>query len=222
MSPTQVGHWRQMGPNLVPRGPLRTSEVPERTFYGQNGPFLPVFDCFLELGGSLWAITVLDEQGIPLRCSGHPTSLFLKQKNVAHEIGPWKFRDRGQKALFGPPGTWKGPDTRSKCVVTMIPTQAAQSGAVGTKSGPPGPSEDPKGAFRAKTGPFRTPRGPEGARYQVKVCGDHESNPDGPIGGSWDQIWPPGALRGPPGPPKGPFGPETSPFGGPRSAVEVR
>ena len=41
----------QLGPNLVSRGPPRTSEVPERTFYGQNGPFLPVFDRFLELGG---------------------------------------------------------------------------------------------------------------------------------------------------------------------------
>ena len=89
----------------------------------------------------------------------------------------------------------------------------------GALRGPPGP---PKGAFRAKTGPFGTPRGPEGARYQVKVCGEHESSPGGPIGGSWDQIWSPGAVRGPPGPPKGPFGPKTSPFGGPRSAVEVR
>merc|ERR1739842_32485 len=114
-------------------------------------------------------------------------------KKCRPRMSPWKFRDRGQKALFGPPGTWKGPDTRSKCVVTMIPTHAAQSGAVGTKSGPPGPSEDPKGAFRAKTGPFRTPRGPEGARYQVKVCGDHDSSPGGTIGGSRDQIWPPGA-----------------------------
>ena len=33
-------------------------------------------------------------------------------------------------------------------------------------------SKGPKGAFWAKMGPFRTPRGPEGARYQVKVCGD--------------------------------------------------
>ena len=29
----------------------------------------------------------------------------------------------------------------------------------------------------------------EGAQYQVKVCGDHESNPGEPIMGSWDQIW---------------------------------
>ena len=29
----------------------------------------------------------------------------------------------------------------------------------------------------------------EGAQYQVKKCGDHESNPGEPIVGSWDQIW---------------------------------
>ena len=48
--------------------------------------------------------------------------------------------------------------------------------------------------------------GPEGAQYQVKVCDNHESNTDKPIGESWDQIWPPGAHQGPPGPPKGPIG----------------
>ena len=52
----------------------------------------------------------------------------------------------------------------------------------------------------------------ERARYQVKVCGDHESNPGGLIGGSWDQICLPWALRGPPGPQKGPFGAQTNPF----------
>ena len=55
----------------------------------------------------------------------------------------------------------------------------------------------------------------EGARYQVKVCVDHEFNPGGPIGGSWDQIWPTGALLGPPKSPKGPFGAKTSPFRAP-------
>merc|ERR1712015_195466 len=94
----------------------------KRVFFRPNQALLPVFDRFLELGGSKWAITVLDEQGIPLRCSGHPTSLYLKQKNVPHKIGPWKFRDRGQIALFGPPGTQKGPDTRSKCVVSLSPS----------------------------------------------------------------------------------------------------
>ena len=63
--------------------------------------------------------------------------------------------------------------------------------------------------------PFRAPWDPEGARYQVKVCVDHESNSGRPMGGSWDQIWPTGALRGPWGPPKGHLGAKTSPFKAP-------
>ena len=55
------------------------------------------------------------------------------------------------------------------------------------------------GAFWAKTDPFTASVGPEGAWYQVKVCGDHVSNPGGPIGGSQDQIWSPGVLCGPSG-----------------------
>ena len=77
----------------------------------------------------------------------------------------------------------------------------------------------PKGPFWAKMGPFRVPVDPEGVRYQVKVCGDHESNQEELIEGSWDQIWPPGALQGPPGPPKGSFGPfwgRNEPFWGPQ------
>ena len=47
--------------HIVHRGTLRTSGAPKRVFLGPNRPFLPVFDRFLELGGSKWAITVLDE-----------------------------------------------------------------------------------------------------------------------------------------------------------------
>ena len=75
-----------------------------------------------------------------------------------------------------------------------------------------GPPRAPKGAFRAKTGPFRTPGGPEGARYQVKVCGEHESNPGGPVRGSRDQIWSLGAPREPQ---KGHFGPKRALLGRP-------
>ena len=43
----------------------------------------------------------------------------------------------GQNGPFGEPsGAQKGPYTRSKCVVTMNPTQAGQLGAVGTESAP--------------------------------------------------------------------------------------
>ena len=80
---------------------------------------------------------------------------------------------------------------------------------------PYGPFWGPKGAFWAKTGPFGVPGDPEKVQYQAKVFGNHDSNPVGPIGGSWDQIWPLGALQGPPGPPKGPFGAKTGLFGGP-------
>ena len=87
---------------------------------------------------------------------------------------------------------------------------------IGALRGPRGP---PKGPFGAKLSPFRAPSGPERAGYQVKVCVDHESNSGGPMGGRWDQIWLPAALRGPPGPPKGSFGAKMSPFGGRRGPL---
>ena len=82
-----------------------------------------------------------------------PNKPIFEEKNVPHKIGPWKFRYQGQIALFGPPGTQKGPDTRSKCVVSMSPTQTGQWEAVGTKSGPPGPSEDLRGPQNGHLGP---------------------------------------------------------------------
>ena len=54
---------------------------------GLSGPKRTLFACFLELGGSIWAITVLNEPGIPLRRSGHPTSLYLKQKEFPEKLG---------------------------------------------------------------------------------------------------------------------------------------
>ena len=64
--------------------------------------------------------------------------------------------------------------------------------------------------------------GPEGARYQVKVCGDHVSNPGGPIGGSWDQIRPSEDLRGPQ---KGFLGAPGAPYRsvkGPKCMIRMR
>ena len=43
-----------------------------------------------------------------------------------------------------------------------------------------------------------------------------------PLGCSWDQIWPIGALRGPWGPPKGLFGAKFSPFKAPLGPEGVR
>ena len=47
-----------------------------------------------------------------------------------------------KQALLGSLGAQKRPDTRPKCVITIIPTQSDQLEAVGTKSGP-------SGAFRS-------------------------------------------------------------------------
>ena len=49
----------------------------------------------------------------------------------------------------------KRPDTRPKCVVTIIPAQSDQSVAVGTKSGPWGPSEDLWDLQKGHFGPKR-------------------------------------------------------------------
>ena len=68
--------------------------------------------------------------------------------------GPQKGHFRQKRALLGPPGAQKGPDTRSKCVVSMSPTQAGQSGAVETKFGPSGPPESPKRGISGQNGPF--------------------------------------------------------------------
>ena len=51
-------------------------------------------------------------------------------------------------------GLPEGANIRSKCVVNMSPTQADQSGAVGTKFGLPGPSEGPKRGILGQNGPF--------------------------------------------------------------------
>ena len=69
---------------------------------------------------------------------------------------------------------------------------------------------------------YGPPGDPEGARYQVKVCGHHETNPDGSMGGSWDQIWPLGTLRAHPGPPKEAFRAKTGPFGAPGGQEEAQ
>ena len=92
-----------------------------------------------------------------------------------------------------------------------------------TLRGPPGP---PKGAFWAKTGLLWAPGGQEEAQYQAKVCGNHDSNPFGPICGNWDQIWPPelfsqlGLVLGQKGP-LGPLGAKKSPSTRPKCVVTM-
>ena len=241
--------WAKMGPFGAPGGPEGTqyqvkvsgdhesnpgrpmggswdqiwsTEVPKRTLYGQNGPFLPLFDRFLKLGGSIWTITVLDEQSIPLRFSGHPTSLYFEKK-FPHKIGPWKFRASGHfgpnGALLGPPGAQERPDTRSKCVVTMCPTQAGQSGAVGTKSGPPGPSEDLRGPQKGHFGPKRALLGPPGAQKgpdtRSKCVVSMSPAQADQLGAVGTKSGPPGPSEDLRGPQKGHSGPKRALLGAP-------
>ena len=93
------------------------------------------------------------------RCDALDTpQAYISNKNVPHKIGLWEFRAHGHFGMLGQNGPFYGLcGPRSKCVVTMCPTQAGRSGAVGTKSGPSGPSKVPqKGHF----GPKRVLLGP--------------------------------------------------------------
>ena len=61
---------------------------------------------------------------------------------VGTKSGPWSIPDPQKRhigpklALLGPMGNKTRPNTRSKCVVTMTPTQSDKFAAIGTKSGP--------------------------------------------------------------------------------------
>ena len=84
MNPTQAGQSGVVGIKSASPGPSEDLQGPKR---GLSGPKRTLFACFLELGGSIWAKTVLNEPGIPLRRSGHPTSLYLKQKEFPKKLG---------------------------------------------------------------------------------------------------------------------------------------
>ena len=84
MNPTQAGQLGVVGIKSASPGPSEDLQGPKRVL---SGPKRTLFACFLELGGSIWAITVLNEPGIPLRRSGHPTSLYLKQKEFPKKLG---------------------------------------------------------------------------------------------------------------------------------------
>ena len=89
------------------------------------------------------------------------------------------------------------------------------NGLVGTPFGLSGTSIEPKRGILGQKGAFWGPWLQKKAHYQVKVCGDHEPNPVGPTGESWDQIRHPRAGQGRPGPSKGLFWVKTGPFRGP-------
>ena len=152
-----------------------------------------------------------------------------------HICPPWALRGpRGPLkgpywAKLSPFGAPWGPEGARYQVKVCVDHESNSGGPMGGSwdqiwllvalRGPLGP---PKGSFGAKLSPFRVPWGPEGARYQVKVCGEHESNPGRPFGGSLDQICSPGAPRGPPRAPKGAFRTKAGPFGTPRGPEGAR
>ena len=52
----------------------------------------------------MWAITVLNEPGIPLQRSGHPTSLYLKQKGIPQKKWVVEIKGLGPISPFWVPG----------------------------------------------------------------------------------------------------------------------
>ena len=100
MNPTQAGQSGVVGIKSASPGPSEDLQGPKR---GLSGPKRTLFACFLELGGSIWAITVLNEPGIPLRRSGHPTSLYLKQKEFP-ENWAVEVKGLGPNSPFWVPG----------------------------------------------------------------------------------------------------------------------
>ena len=95
-------------------------------------------------------------------------------------------------------------------------------GLAGSPFGSSGTHTEPKREILGQKLALFGPWVPEKARYQAKVCGNHEVNPGRAAGGSWDQIWSSGALLGPLGPPKGTFSAQTGPFGAPGDPEEGR
>ena len=146
-----------------------------------------------------------------------PHKAIFRRQKISHKNGAMEIWDIWAKmGPFWDPGDPEGTQYQVKVCGDHESNPGGPIGgswdqiwSLGALRGPLGP---PKGAFRAKTVSFRAPRDPEGAPYQVKVCGEHDSNPEWPIGGRWDQIWPPRALRGPQRSPKGPFMAKTGPF----------
>ena len=122
--------------------PFSSHQGPKRAFLGPNpyqrAPFL-VRSCF-DRNIGMWGVQIVatefydDFRQLQIILN-HPDGETVQK----HHFGGLL---EAKNALLGPLVTQKRPDTRPKCVVTIIPAQSDQSVAVGTKSGPRGPSED--------------------------------------------------------------------------------
>ena len=70
MNPTQAGQSGVVGIKSASPGPSEDLQGPKRVL---SEPKRTLFASFLELGGSIWAITVLNEPGIQFRCDALDT-----------------------------------------------------------------------------------------------------------------------------------------------------
>ena len=153
---------------LLAKCPSRANFDTSHDWFAKNfnfGPILGPFEAKGVLLGALGAqkrpdtrsmclLTMIPAQSYQLAAvgtkagpSGPSKSLWSPQKGL---LGP-------KKALLGALGAQKRPDTRSKCLVTIIPAQSDQLAAVWTKSGLSGSSKSlwaPKRAFRGQNGPW--------------------------------------------------------------------
>ena len=117
-----------------------------------------LFACFLKLGGSIWAITVLDVPGILLRRSGHPTSLYLERKEFPKKLG------RGNLGL-GPNSPFRapwGPEGAQYQVEVCVHHESNSGGPMGgswDQIWTTGALQGPWGPFGAKTSPLGPPVG---------------------------------------------------------------
>ena len=141
------------------------------------------------------------------------------RKKFPKKIGPWKFRDWAKIALFGPPGTLKGPDIRSKCVVTIILIPSDHLRTVGTKSGLLGPSEDLGAPQKGFSGQNRALLRPPGAQKGPDIRSKCVLTMSLTQAGQWGAV---GTKSGPPGPLRTSGGPnrafwgQNEPFWGPQ------
>ena len=110
----------------------------------------------------------------------------------------------GQKGAFWGPWLQKRPIIRSKCVVTMSPTQLDQPATVGTKSGTPGLAKDVRGPQKGSFGPKRGLLGAPGVPLRSVKRQEHmvymqSIQLDQPVavGTKSGHLRPPEDLRGP-------------------------
>ena len=175
-------------PFWAPRAPKRTRLASKGPKMGPKFKFLANLTCDL----SKFAREGHLAKSGP---SGPFKSLWGPQKGL---LGP-------KQALLGALGAQKRPDTRSKCLVTMIPAQSYQLAAIGTKSGPSGPSKSLWGPQKGLLGPKQALSGALGAQKRPDTRSKCLVTM---IPAQSDQLPPVGTKSGLSGPSKSLWGPQ--------------